>query len=501
MATYYKYIERQADSYVNWADIGKNMTDMIGEQNRIREEKKAAIDKSQKDLLEYVNANVPNGADDNARTRALELADNASKYMLMQNRLLKSGRISVKDYTIGRDNLESSTRNAYLAMQDYQAKYTEYMQRAKDGVSSLGEIANLTDAEGFGNWNQSGFYINPASGEVMIGLMDQETVNGQTVWKMSQNPNKIVSTNYVKGLLNTQWDKFDYNAEVEKWTTTMKTASMERVQTKSGIHTIGFLATTKDPTLMADVDPVTKQKIYDFRIAEEKWIKSTTQNPFTKASILFDQVGTASNNQKYFLTNDEAVANSNPAAILRIIDPNTKAVTGFKFSAEQEKLADDFMFNMARTRYERETKLTSTGQVQDQTSVEKLKYSKDIKDKQANSEEFYKQFKFLLTGTDAEVDGAMSYFTAKGFDLGKNGLGYEVATDKGVRSGELSQGNTAQAAAGFLGLFTEQLGDRVDKTWLARQTRRDFGKSGIVFNNSYNSQSYKKQVTKNPTAP
>ena len=37
------YAERSAGSQVNWAEIGKNLTDTLQEEVRIREEKKAAI--------------------------------------------------------------------------------------------------------------------------------------------------------------------------------------------------------------------------------------------------------------------------------------------------------------------------------------------------------------------------------------------------------------------------------------------------------------------------
>jgi len=43
MATYYKYAERSAESQVNWAEVGKDMSDMLKEETRIREEKKAAL--------------------------------------------------------------------------------------------------------------------------------------------------------------------------------------------------------------------------------------------------------------------------------------------------------------------------------------------------------------------------------------------------------------------------------------------------------------------------
>ena len=500
MATFFKYIERQADSYVNWADIGKNMTDMISEQNKVREEKKAAIDKSQKDLLEYVNANVPNGSDANARTRALELADNASKYMLMQNRLLKSGRISVKDYTIGRDNLESSTKNAYLAMQDYQAKYTEYMQRAQDGVSSKGELGSLTDAEGFGNWNQSGFYVNPASGEVMIGLMDQETVNGQTVWKMSQNPNKLVPTNYVKGLINTKWDKYNTETAVSNWATTLGEMSLQKVVTKSGLFNLGEIAMEKDITKRTDIDEKTKQVIYEFQKAEKDWIQSTLTNPFNKASVLLDRVGKAANGQEYFLTNDESVANSNPAAILRIIDPNTKAVTGFKFQDSQTEAAEQFMFNMARSQYGRSREVQMSAQLsRNEESVEGRKFKFDIKNRKKNSETFLEQYIFLLTGNDAQSEAARSWFTGKGFNLGKTGTLFEVATKDGVNSLLLTDDEIEQGAAGLLGMFTGQLGQLVDADWLDRNTRarlREFKRKGGTLNSSATFTSYDKEVTK-----
>jgi len=46
MASYYKFAERQADSFVNWAEIGKGITDMIQTEAQIREDKRTAIDQA-----------------------------------------------------------------------------------------------------------------------------------------------------------------------------------------------------------------------------------------------------------------------------------------------------------------------------------------------------------------------------------------------------------------------------------------------------------------------
>ena len=44
MSTYYNYAERNAESYVNWGQIGKDVSKMLTDENDIREKKKKEID-------------------------------------------------------------------------------------------------------------------------------------------------------------------------------------------------------------------------------------------------------------------------------------------------------------------------------------------------------------------------------------------------------------------------------------------------------------------------
>ena len=71
MATYFKYAEREADSYVNWAEIGKSMSDMLKTENQIREDKKSAIDKASREYGEQL-ANAPQGEHKGLNQWALE---------------------------------------------------------------------------------------------------------------------------------------------------------------------------------------------------------------------------------------------------------------------------------------------------------------------------------------------------------------------------------------------------------------------------------------------
>ena len=51
--TYYKFAERSAESQINWAEVGKNVTDMLNTEASIREEKKAAIDEASRQYVRH----------------------------------------------------------------------------------------------------------------------------------------------------------------------------------------------------------------------------------------------------------------------------------------------------------------------------------------------------------------------------------------------------------------------------------------------------------------
>lgn len=167
MATFYKYAERSAESQVNWAEIGKDMTDMLRQEVAVREEKKAAIDEATRRYAEELS-NAPQGEHEPGSTEALRFADQATKYMLQQEKLLKSGLLDPRDYMIARQNLTDGTRQAFGAMKEFQAKYGELMERAKTDASSILEIENLEEIQGYGNFRQSGFLLIHLQAKLML---------------------------------------------------------------------------------------------------------------------------------------------------------------------------------------------------------------------------------------------------------------------------------------------------------------------------------------------
>jgi len=108
MATYYKYAERDASSQVNWAEITSNMVNSLKEVEAIRESKRQAIDDATAELSTTLSE-APQGEHSGLNEFAMTYANNAQQMRLMQDQLLKSGQLKLKDYNIGRANLTEGT--------------------------------------------------------------------------------------------------------------------------------------------------------------------------------------------------------------------------------------------------------------------------------------------------------------------------------------------------------------------------------------------------------
>ena len=158
MATYYKYAERSAEDYVDWGAIGKTMSDTLLKEQENRDKMKADIDKASREFGETL-MNSPQGEHRGMNQWALDYASNAQEFQLMQLRNLKSGKLSLKDYLVGRENLKQGTSDAFDVMKKYNDKYGEFMERQKKGVNAGLETFLLGEVEGFGNLTSSSLYI------------------------------------------------------------------------------------------------------------------------------------------------------------------------------------------------------------------------------------------------------------------------------------------------------------------------------------------------------
>lgn len=366
MATYYKYAERTADSQINWAEIGKNMTDMLQQEVAIREEKKAALDEVTRKAAEQIS-NAPQGQHESGRAEAIRLADQASKYLLMQDRLMKQGLLDPKDYMISRQNLTDGVKQAYTSIKAFQDNYARLLENAQKDKSSAISIARLEKIQGYGNFNQSGFFIDAPTGKLNVGLKEEQIVDGKKVIGLKKG--STVGMQYIDGAIYGEIDKFKYMEPLKQMADGVGEFVTATI-TPGTLSSIGYVTTVSDARKRIDAMNIgqdEKKILYDFYASSYDTINSILANENHKASLLVDAMAS----KGYFWTDDPDVAAKDPKAVLEVIDPGTGRGV-MKFSKEQDQAATDFMMQQFLGMIDVKETKASTGQIQAQYAPESV---------------------------------------------------------------------------------------------------------------------------------
>lgn len=328
MATYYKYAERSAGSQVNWAEIGKNLTDTLQEENRIREQKKAAIDEATRQYgLELEKS--PQGENVTFNQWGLDYAADAQEARLLQDRLLKSGKLKLRDYTVMRQNLTDGTNQAFNLLEEYNAEYKDKMARAKSmdpaTRSQYLEQWLMSKGEMFANLKDSKLYINPTTFAVSVAKIKDE--NG--VRTMSNNPNDFTTINELRNYIKSKYDYFDSDSYLTKQ--------------------VAMLGTEVKASIISGSSTKVGQKITLEDITERDGAKEAISAmintafagmPLNMSSVLTNDLGSDSLGNKFDFTFDKnemgkIVGGKN----LIYFDANGEP----QFTPEQEKAAKDYM--------------------------------------------------------------------------------------------------------------------------------------------------------------
>jgi hypothetical protein len=362
MGTYYKYAERNADSQINWAEVGKDMSDMLKDEVKIREEKKAAIDAASREFG-LVLAQPPQGEHTGANEWTLRFGDNASQFLKMQDQLLKSGQMKVKDYTISRQNLTDGTDVAFSLMKDYQKVYGDKMERYRTDKSQDFEQWLMGKSEMMANFNKSDLRINPTDGTVSIAMKTLKNIDGKDVYVMDKNPNTFATVNTVKNWIQGFYDKFNTNSAADAFVGQLGDELKATTTQVATLSKTGQITSVADITSRTDIDPDTKEVLFKFIDAENQGIKSVYANDINRMSAITNSVKFCSkNNKQYTFTEDETDAKNNPEKILIKVDENSGKPKPV-FSDIQIKDSDNFMRNEFRRRYDYKEDIKTTPQL------------------------------------------------------------------------------------------------------------------------------------------
>lgn len=325
MATYYKYAERSADSQVNWAEVGKGISDMLNEGVKIREEKKAAYEQAyQLDVKELVDA--PQGTWQDGNATVNNFAHDMMAQQLIDYKLLKSGVMNERDYTLRRENYKSGTNTVFDLQKILQAEKAKTIEAYQKGEIQALNISNMADVESYTDFANAKIDIDPYNPNINMSIYETRMVDGKEVRVLK----KTSPVNVLKGQLLQKVPAFKLDEAVTKDVASLavdsdfiyKAASTMGAGSITKLIGYGAIAgeyAKKDkdgnPLYPEFADSVGKM-----RGAITQTVNKYFSDPYAVSSILTENTGNYSA-ESYTVSKEEAAKDK--TKLLKTLDPKT----------------------------------------------------------------------------------------------------------------------------------------------------------------------------------
>lgn len=489
--SYYKYAERDADSQINWAEVGKGISDMLAETNRIRQEKKDAIDAATRQF-ENDLANAPQGQNQDINNFTNKYAHNMMNQMRIDEQLLKSGQMPLEKYTLRRQNYVDGTNQLFELSKLYQEEHKKKMEGVLSGELQALNVFNMKMVEGYGDFSNSEAVIDSmGDGRVNIGLYETKIIDGKTVKVLSKN---IAPVNVIRGkiLQNVPTFKVEEATDATVKGFGSRKDVLYQAATTAGAGSItelmgpDFLATKQDPT--------TQKIVADMNQAIDDQIASYFANPYNLTSVLTQNTG------KYgaeSFTFDKDEAAKDPSKILVKVDPNTNMSildeTGPNYKAQYDE-AKGWVRTNILSKIDQERGIKPTAQLEESARAKaaaeaafRPKTAEENKQEliEQDAENFALNVSYILTGTDAQKAQGMAYMRSKGADIISNPpgkpAGNYLRTPKGLIAFE-SKGDKIAATRGLAGALITATNSPFPEDMVVNKAKSKLGKN---FNTSY----------------
>jgi hypothetical protein len=409
----YKYAERDADSYVDWSAVGKNLSDALAKEAQDRRDKIQEFE--DQDIIDVdVLNNAPQGKYKPANEFTNNFAHDAKEMSLINKRLRETGQMSPRQYTLSRQNLMNGTQQIFDLQKTYQKEFDEVMEGVQSGDLQALNIAFMSMVEQFGDFTKSKGIINPLDCTVNIGMMAPNPKTG--VMELTKD---VMPVSVAMGKLTTRVKTFMVDDEINK----SIAAFGDRKEAIYDAANIVKAGTITELTGIGALEkyPQFKNTIVEFNKAVDGTIASYfAGNKYNLTSVLTQNVG-GYNDASFIYDRDQA--DKDPSKILLKIDPNTKLPVMDESAphfAEQNKKAEDWVRTQIMNRLDSERKIGTTSQLNElQPKRAMTEREWDEKDRRDLASNVAEQIANVVSGNPAQVQSALNYFKAKKVDINR----------------------------------------------------------------------------------
>ena len=422
----YKYVERAADSYVNYAEIGKNMSDMLNEEHKIREEKKAAIDEASRQYGVEL-ADAPQGEFQDGNKFTTDFVDMMQKQRLMDDRLLKSGKLNLKDYILRRQNNTDDTKNLFDIQKIYQEKAPEIQKGLADGSLQAFNGFNMANAEGIKDLKNLRAMVDQTTGKINIARTTFDQATG--TYKIVDNADNTQPVGVLKGKILQQVPTFMVDEALDR---TAKGWS-ERIREQQAFATrfnLGNITTLTGDAINQIADPEAQATMRKWDYGVNKYVYSLLIHPYDLMSVLTENTGKYGAESYTF---DRGIADSDESKILLKMNPNNSGLgvideTGKTFKKQKEEAAS-WVKSQLNNKFDNKIQSEEGKQVSNQDYHVTPDYEGNRKAlaEEREADIMGKNISKLLTGnTAADVSDAINYAKAHNVNTWTDADGYHL---------------------------------------------------------------------------
>ena len=527
--TYYKYVERDADSQINWAEVGREASGMLSEVNRVREEKKDALAKAQRESLNYI-MNSPQGVDQSINSKINNFAHNLMEQKKIDYDLLTRGQMSVRDYTLKQQNQLDGTKNLFEVTKVLQANRQATLDGIAEGkYQAAGNIFNGGFVEKMTDLSRVSINVNSPSGEINVGMYEDKEIDGKIVQVLGTN---VTTPNMLLGMVAQQIPTFYTDETTTSWVKNMgdKKTALYDAATTAGAGTISeylgpsYLGSFVDPAdIVVDppgqpkgkytknsngdyvpfqgrIDPVAKQIAADFNKSIDDLVASKIGGPSNSYNLMGVITADLGRYGADDFTYDIEEAKKDKNKILVKINQSTHQMDLDEKGPNYERMkkeATDFVRNQIISKLDEEKKISTTPQNQlQETAMQQAKArafytpptaeENDQKSVEQDAENFAANVAFLQTGTDAQKASAAAYFRSRGADIRSNPPGQPAGNYIKTKNGLVafkSQGDVFGQSKGITGALLSATGSTLPEDMVVNAIK---GKvKGKNFNTTY----------------
>jgi hypothetical protein len=316
--TYYGYVAKDDKAYVDWASIGKTISDDLIEVSKKRQEQRDELDRKTEESITNINkltADQPQLVSE----FYMDGANDMRQYLLMLQKQMKSGGLQPNEYLKKKQVLMDGVDQLSLASKDFTADYEDAMKRLQNGDAAAQEVFQNEKYDAFRSTQGKGIYVNPVNGRLYIGTRDEQGV-------VDSNPAKLLDVNNLYSRRKDQINKYDVVGEASKRVSPL--GDYIRSVRRGGVFTLKDIMQRKE-----------------YLKAENDIIQSMMSSPRNLGSILTDYVG------GYTLTENEAEAKADPTKILLKTDGMNMLQP--QITDEQRKAAEEALRAQLRVQLDR----------------------------------------------------------------------------------------------------------------------------------------------------